>query len=124
MNNKEEVKNEEVKKETEETKEVQGNEVKKDETTEKPSKSFSETISGIWNSRPVRFIRKVTKWTLITGGALLGVAAAAKTGTELALEERDTKDSENSDSEIPDEIPGDYEEVPDETEEIHDDSES
>jgi len=123
MNNKEEVKNEEVKeKETEEKKEK--NEEVKNEETQKASKSFSETISGIWNSRPVRFIRKVTKWTLITGGALLGVAAAAKTGTELALEERDTKDSENSDSDIPDEIPGDYEEVPDETEEIHEDSES
>lgn len=114
---KEEVK--EVK--NEETKEVQGNEVKKDETTEKPSKSFSETISGIWNSTPVRFIRKVTKWTLITGGALLGVTAAAKTGTELALEQHDAKDSENSDSEIPDEIPGDDSDIP---EEIHDDSES
>lgn len=108
MNNEE--KKEEVKKETEEVKE----EVKevKNEETQKTSKSFSETISGIWNSTPVRFIRKVTKWTLITGGALLGVAAAAKTGTEVALEERDAKLNEDSEipeetPEIPDEIPGD-----------------
>jgi len=112
--------NEEVKKETEEKKE----EVKevKNEETQKSSKSFAETISGIWNSRPVKFLRKVTKWTLITGSALLGVTAAAKTGTELALEEHDAKNSESSDSEIPDEIPEDSDEVPNET--VDSDSES
>ena len=104
--------NEEVKKETEEK-----NEEVKNEETQKASKSFSETISCIWNSKPVRFIRKVTKWTLITGGALIGVAAAAKTGTEVALEEHDAKTNGDSDSEIPDEIPGDSDsEIPDETE--------
>lgn len=106
---KEEVKNEEVKNGTEE--------VKKDENIEKNSKSFLETISGIWNSRPVRFIRKATKWTLITGGALLGVAAAAKTGTEVALEEHDAKLIEDSPEDgTPEEIPGDYEEIPSDSE--------
>mgnify|MGYP003563939362 CR=1 FL=1 len=101
---------EEVKKETEEKKE----EVKevKNEETQKSSKSFTETISGIWNSRPVRFIRKVTKWTLITGGALLGVTAAAQTGTELALEKHDAKMNGNSTEEIPDKIPADDSEIP------------
>ena len=112
---------EEVNKETEEIKEVKE---AKNEETQKSSKSFTETISGIWNSRPVRFIRKVTKWTLITGGALLGVTAAAQTGTELALEKHDAKmnGDSDSDSEIPDEIPGDSEEVPNET--VDSDSES
>lgn len=102
--------------EKEEVKEVkEKNEEVKNEETQKASKSFSETISGIWNSKPVRFIRKVTKWTLVTGGALIGVAAAAKTGTEVALEEHDAKMNGDSDSEIPDEIPGDDSEVPNET---------
>ena len=90
------------------------NEVKKDETTEKPSKSFLDTISGIWNSKPVRFIRKATKVTLITGAALIGVTGAAKAGAAMAIEEHDAKTSGGSDSEeIPDEIPGDYEDVED-----------
>jgi len=115
----EEVKKEEVK--NEETKEVQGNEVKKDETTEKPSKSFLETIGTIWNSKPVKFVRKTVKVTLITGAALIGVTGAAKAGCTMALEDHDAKASGESPEEIPDEIP---EEVPEETEEIHDDSES
>ncbi|HAQ52018.1 MAG TPA: hypothetical protein DCR12_04575 [Lachnospiraceae bacterium] len=112
--------NEEVKKETEEKKE-EVKEVKKDETTEKPSKSFLETIGSIWNSKPVRFIRKVVKVTLITGAALIGVTGAAKTGCSMALEEHDAKNSEDSPEEtteetpeIPDEIPGDSEETTEE----------
>lgn len=100
MNN-EEVKEKEVQEKNEEVKE-------KNEETQKSSKSFSKTISDIWNSKPIRFVRKVTKWTLITGGALIGVAAAAKTGTEVALEERDAKMNEN----LPDEIPEETPEIP------------
>lgn len=114
--------NEEVKEvKNEETKEVQGNEVKKDETTEKPSKSFLETIGTIWNSKPVKFVRKTVKVTLITGAALIGITGAAKAGCTMALEDHDVKASGVSPEEIPDEIP---EEVPEETEEIHEDSES
>jgi hypothetical protein len=111
--------NEETKevKETEEKKE-EVKEVKKEET-QKSSKSFKETMSGIWNSTPVKFLRKVTKWTLITGGALIGITGAAKAGCSMALEEHDMKkDSEDSPEEtteetpeIPDEIPGDSEET-------------
>jgi hypothetical protein len=104
----------EVKEEVKETEEKK-EEVKKDETTEKTSKSFTEIIGSIWNSKPVRVIRKVTKWTLITGTALIGVTGAAKAGCTMALEEHDMKDSEDSPEEtteeipdeIPDEIPGD-----------------
>jgi ribosomal protein S12 len=114
--------NEEVKKETEEKKE----EVKevKNEETQKSSKSFTEIIGSIWNSKPVRAIRKVTKWTLITGTALIGVTGAAKAGCSMALEEHDMKNSEDSDSEIPDEIPEDSDEVPNETVDSDSDSES
>ena len=87
------------------------NEVKKDETTEKPSKSFLDTISGIWNSKPVRFIRKATKVTLITGAALIGVTGAAKAGAAMAIEAKTFGGSDSE--EIPDEIPGDYEDVED-----------
>lgn len=107
--------NEEVKevKETEEKKE-EVKEVKKDETTEKPSKSFLETMSGIWNSTPVKFLRKTVKVTLITGAALIGFTEAAKAGCTMALEDHDAKNSEDSPEEtteetpeIPDEIPED-----------------
>lgn len=122
MNNKEEVKNEEVK-ETEEKKEK--NEEVKNEETQKVNWLFPDTMRAIWNSKPMKFVRKTVKVTLITGAALIGVTGAAKAGAAMALEEHDAKTSGGSDSEeTPDEIPGDYEEVPDETEEIHEDSES
>lgn len=103
-----EVKNEEIKEEVKE--------VKKDETTEKPSKSFLETIGTIWNSKPVKFVRKTVKVTLITGAALIGVTGAAKAGCTMALEDHDAKASGDSpEEEIPDEIPGDSEDIPNET---------
>ena len=118
---KEVIMNEEVKEvKNEETKEVQGNEVKKDETTEKPSKSFLETIGTIWNSKPVKFVRKTVKVTLITGAALIGVTGAAKAGCTMALEDHDAKVSGDSpEEEIPDEIPGDSEvpEIPEDSSE-------
>ena len=105
-------KNEETKKE-----EVKNEEVKKDETTEKPSKSFLETMGNVWNSKPIKFVRKVVKVAAITGTALIGFTGAAKAGCAMALEEHDAKASGGSDSEeIPDEIPGDYEEIPSDSE--------
>ena len=97
-------------------------ETKNEETTEKPSKSFLETMSGIWNSKPVKFVRKAVKVTVITGAALIGITGAAKAGCTMALEEHDAKDSEVPDSEIPDEIPAEDSEVPDS--EIPEDSDS
>lgn len=119
MNNNEEVK--EVKKEEEGKNEEVKEEVKK-ETTEKPSKSFLETMSGIWNSTPVKFLRKTVKVTLITGAALIGVTGAAKAGCTMALEDHDAKkDLDGSPEEIPDEIP---DEVPDEVPEDSSESET
>jgi hypothetical protein len=110
--------NEEVKKETEEKKE----EVKevKNEETQKSSKSFTEIIGSIWNSKPVRVIRKVTKWTFITGTALIGVTGAAKAGCTMALEEHDMKNSEDSPEETTEETP----EIPDEIPEDSSESET
>lgn len=122
MNNKEEVKNEEVK-ETEEKKDEKQDETQKNnEGTQKINWLFPDTMRAIWNSKPMKFVRKTVKVTLITGAALIGVTGAAKAGAAMALEEHDAKSSDSE--ETPDEIPGDYEEVPDETEEIHEDSES
>lgn len=119
-----EVKEQEVK--NEETKEEVKNEEtqKNNEETQKPSKSFLDTMSSIWNSKPMKFVRKTVKVTLITGAALIGVTGAAKAGAAMALEEHDAKASGGSDSEeIPDEIPGDYEDVEDIPEEDSENSE-
>ena len=110
----EEVKKNEETNEVKEKDEKQGETQKNNEETQKPSKSFLDTMSGIWNSRPMKFVRKTVKVTLITGAALIGVTGAAKAGAAMALEEHDAKASGGSDSEeIPDEIPGDYEDVED-----------
>lgn len=123
MNKNEETKKEEVKEvKNEETKEVK--EEIKNEETQKSSKSFLDTMSGIWNSKPVKFLRKTVKVVAITGAALIGITGAAKAGCTMALEERDMKTSGDSDSEVPDEIPAEDSEVPDIPEEDSENSES